>query len=165
MHKSTAFPNFSALLTTRPAAVAVINGSKAYPKIHGSVRFYQSKFGVLVAAEIGGLPSPSGACESPIFGFHLHAGTACAGNDNDPFADAQGHYNPQNCPHPQHAGDFPPLFSNHGMVFSAFLTDRFQLKDVLGKTVIIHSSPDDFTTQPSGNEGSKIACGVITDAR
>lgn len=42
-----------------------------------------------------------------------------------------------------------------------FLTDRFKVDDVIGRTVIIHDKPDDFTTQPSGNSGEKIACGII----
>jgi len=41
------------------------------------------------------------------------------------------------------------------------LSDRFCVKEIIGRTVIIHSSPDDFYTQPSGNAGTKIACGVI----
>ena len=40
-------------------------------------------------------------------------------------------------------------------------TDRFQPQDVVGRTVIIHDQPDDFTSQPSGNSGEKIACGEI----
>jgi Cu-Zn family superoxide dismutase len=40
-------------------------------------------------------------------------------------------------------------------------TNRFRVKDIIGRTVIIHNMPDDFTTQPSGNAGMKIACGVI----
>lgn len=43
----------------------------------------------------------------------------------------------------------------------SFLTNKFTLQDVIGKVVIIHSMPDDFTTQPSGNSGEKIACGKI----
>ncbi len=49
----------------------------------------------------------------------------------------------------------------HGYAFSIFLTDRFLLSEVLGKTVIIHGNSDDFTTQPSGKAGDKLACGVI----
>ena len=60
-----------------------------------------------------------------------------------------------------HAGDMPPLFGTDRFAFSAFLTDRFSAEEGIGKTVIIHDSPDDFTTQPSGNSGVKIACGVI----
>jgi Cu-Zn family superoxide dismutase len=79
----------------------------------------------------------------------------------DPFSEAMTHYNPNNCLHPFHAGDLPPLFGSRGYAFSVFLSDRFSLSDVLGKTVIIHGNPDDFTTQPSGNAGEKLACGVV----
>lgn len=41
------------------------------------------------------------------------------------------------------------------------LTDRFRVRDIIGRTVVIHSGPDDFHTQPAGNAGEKIACGVI----
>lgn len=55
----------------------------------------------------------------------------------------------------------PSLFENKGYAYMTFLTDRFKLKDVIGKAIIIHSMPDDFTSQPSGNSGEKIACGII----
>jgi Cu-Zn family superoxide dismutase len=55
----------------------------------------------------------------------------------------------------------PPLFGNQGYAFLMFLTDRFTAREIIGKTVIIHDKPDDFTTQPAGNSGNKIACGVI----
>ena len=71
------------------------------------------------------------------------------------------HYNPLGCPHPYHAGDMPPIFGAAGYAFSAFVTDRFTVRDVVGRSVILHGSPDDFTTQPSGNAGEKIACGEI----
>ena len=74
------------------------------------------------------------------------------------------HYNPHGCDHPYHAGDLPPLFETSGLALSAFLTDRFTVDEVIGRTVIIHDQPDDFTTQPSGNSGTKIACGVIRRA-
>ena len=63
--------------------------------------------------------------------------------------------------HPYHAGDMPPLFGEKGEAFSVFMTKRFRVDDIIGKTVIIHSMPDDFTTQPAGNSGEKIACGII----
>ena len=80
---------------------------------------------------------------------------------HDPFSATMAHYNPAKCNHPFHAGDLPPLFGNHGYAFSIFLINRFLLSEVLGKTVIIHGNPDDFTTQPSGNAGEKLACGGI----
>lgn len=147
----------------RPAnAVAFINGSSEFSQIKGRVLFYQLQNAVLVRAEITGLPKGDGECDNPIFAFHIHSGKECSGNETDPFANADGHYNPNECPHPYHAGDLPPLFSVNGKVFSAFLTDRFAVSEVLSRAIIIHSQPDDFTTQPSGNAGEKIACGIIT---
>ena len=157
--------NFLSFLKQRPPAFAEIRGSSSYPRISGNVYFYQTRAGVIVSAHIANLPSGSEQCSSPVFAFHIHSGGSCSGNDTDPFADAMTHYNPYNCPHPYHAGDLPPLFGNNGLAFSAFLTDRFAVKEIIGKTVIIHSSPDDFTTQPSGNSGMKIACGVIKALR
>ena len=55
----------------------------------------------------------------------------------------------------------PPLIANNGYAIQAFLTDRFTVREILGKTVIIHDSADDFTSQPAGNAGARIACGVI----
>lgn len=74
---------------------------------------------------------------------------------------AGGHFNPGGKPHPFHSGDMPPLFGCDGMAYSIFLTNRFTPDEIVGRTVIIHLNPDDFTTQPSGNSGEMIACGVI----
>lgn len=161
MQRNNRSVSLTSLLRTRPNAVAGIRGSEKYPSIYGTVRFYETGIGVIVIAELNGLPNPVGQCTSPIFGFHIHGGNACRGNADDPFADAGSHYNPHDCPHPYHAGDLPPLFGANGHALSVFLTDRFTVKEILGKTVIVHSRPDDFTTQPSGNSGEKMACGVI----
>lgn len=149
------------VLRGRPQALARIAGSKSYPDISGTVRFYQTGGGVMVRADVNGLPRSELPCRGQIFGFHIHQGTSCTGSMDDPFADAMSHYNPSGCEHPHHAGDLPPLFGNDGSAFSLFLTNRFSINEVIGKTVIIHDHPDDFTTQPSGNSGTKIACGVI----
>jgi Cu-Zn family superoxide dismutase len=155
------FPNFSGLLGRRPQAWATVWGSERYPDIRGEVRFYQTAFGVVVEARIMGLPTGDDVCESPIFGFHIHEGGLCTGNETDPFADAGTHYDPYGCPHPYHAGDLPPLFGAGGYAYAAFLTDRVTVEELMGRVVILHGSPDDFTTQPAGNAGEKIACGVI----
>ena len=160
---------FSSALNNRPHAVAIVTGSDEYASIRGRVSFYQTPYGVIVTAEVAGLPmetaasasEPTSCRQSPIFGFHIHEGTSCSGTLEDPYADAMTHFNPNDCPHPYHAGDLPPLFGCNGYAFSAVLTDRFAVKDIIGRTVIIHANPDDFTTQPSGNSGAKIACGVI----
>lgn len=153
--------NFFQILKGRPEASAQIRGSRDYPNIKGTVSFYKTGAGVLTEANIRGLPISSDKCKKPVFGFHIHEGGSCTGNENDPFADSDGHYNPGLCPHPYHAGDMPPLFGANGRAYLVFLTDRFNISEIIGKTVIIHLSPDDFTTQPSGNSMAKIACGVI----
>ena len=61
------------------------------------------------------------------------------------------HYNPGDCEHSYYAGDLPPLFGINDLGFSAFLTNHFTIEETIGKTIIIHSNPDGFTTQPSGN--------------
>ncbi len=152
---------FAQMLLKRPNAVAKLLGAPSYPSIKGTVSFYKAIRGILVVAEVYGLPQAAGKCSGQIFGFHIHEGTSCTGTAADPFADTKGHYNPNNCPHPYHAGDLPPLFGNSGYAWSTVLTDRFTLPDIMGRTVIIHRKPDDFTSQPSGNSGEKIACGVI----
>ena len=153
---------FTSVLRSRPQAVVFLRGSAEFPDISGIVRFYATEWGTLVAADVVGLPHKNGECEGRIFGFHIHAGESCTGNADDPFADALSHYDTNLCPHPYHAGDMPPLFGCRGRAFSVFLTDRVTVGELIGKTVIIHDSPDDFTTQPSGNAGTKIACGVIS---
>lgn len=154
--------NLTALLTQRPQAVAIIKGSDVYPQIRGTIRFYQTRCGVLVAAELCGLPASAQTCERAVFGFHIHSGNHCSGNGREVFSEAMAHYNPDTCPHPSHAGDLPPLFGNDGYAWSAFLTNRFSVKEIIGRSLIVHAQPDDFTTQPSGNAGEKIACGQIT---
>lgn len=153
------------MLQGLPHAAAAVNGSAEYSQIHGTVKFYQAGQGVLVVADILGLPAAKGVCGNRIFAFHIHSGGACTGDDNDPFADAGTHYNPHDCPHPDHAGDMPPLFGAGSRAFLAFFTNRFTVNEILGKTVIIHDGPDDFSTQPAGNAGNKIACGVISRVR
>ena len=144
-------------------AEAVVTGSKKYPDIRGRVTFHQIGKGVIVTANIHGLPRGE-KCKNGIFAFHIHEGTECSPTGNDSFSNTHGHYNPGGCPHPYHAGDLPPLFGNGGFAYMSVLTDRFTVSEIIGRTVIIHSRFDDFTTQPSGNAGEKIACGKIRTA-
>jgi len=152
-------------LRQKPDAAAEVYGGEQFPNIEGNVYFYETKNGVLVSASITGLPEKSGECEKDIFAFHIHWGSSCSGNESDPFANVLMHYNPENCLHPYHAGDMPPLFGNNGYAFQLFLTNRFSVSEIIGKTVVIHDSADDFTTQPAGMSGKKIACGEIKEYR
>lgn len=159
--KSFNFVEYIKILCRQPQAMADLMGNSAYPDIKGTVRFFESEKGTLVAVEVSGLPSPENVCEAQVLGFHIHSGVSCTGNEKDPFSNALTHYNPNNCEHPHHAGDMPPIFSNNGYAFMIFLTDRFKVDEVVGKTVVVHAMADDFKSQPSGDSGIKIACGVI----
>ncbi|MBQ8556719.1 MAG: superoxide dismutase family protein [Clostridia bacterium] len=141
--------------SSRPDAVAYVRGGTDAPNINGQVRFYQESGSVLVVADVAGLPQNS---ETGFFGFHIHEGNLCSGAG---FPQTGSHYNPADTGHPNHAGDLPPLMMQHGRAHLAVRTDRFRVQDILGRTVVIHSNPDDFHTQPAGNAGTKIACGVI----
>ena len=128
-------------------AKAHIKGGKKYPKIDGTVIFRETKNGVIVTAKINNLPQSKDKCKGRFFGFHIHEGTSCTGNLEDEFANAKSHLNPTNCPHPFHIGDLPPLIENNGFAYMSVLINKFKIKDILGKVIIIHDMPDDFTTR------------------
>ncbi len=138
-----------------PDARAQVRGGADAPRLSGTVSFYQKDNGVLVVAHVSGLPRDNAA---GFFALHIHEGADCGGTD---FADTGGHYDPVGAPHPNHAGDLPPLLSCGGEAYLAVLTDRFTVKEVIGRTVVIHAHPDDFHSQPAGHAGTKIACGMI----
>lgn len=141
-----------------PAAVARIQGGIEAPQLSGCVQFYQENGCVLIVAKISGLPES----ETGFFGFHIHQGENCSGTD---FSRTGNHYNPNGQAHPKHAGDLPPLLACHKNAYLSVKTDRFSVNEIIGRTVVIHSDPDDFHSQPAGNAGKKIACGVIHKGR
>lgn len=150
-------------LNGMPEAYAEIHGSEKYPEIHGRVYFFEVHGGTIVMAEIYGLPDMEKQDMGEFFAFHIHEGETCTGNAQDPFADAGMHFNPGHTEHPDHAGDLPPLLSTKGAAWSSVYTGRFYPEDIIGRTAVIHSHPDDFKTQPSGGSGEKIACGEIKE--
>lgn len=144
--------------SARPDAVACVSGGEEASCLAGEVRFYQECGSVLVVADVSGLPQRDG---SGFFAFHIHEGGSCCGAG---FPETGGHYNPTGVPHPEHAGDLPALLSCHGNAHLAVRTDRFCVRDILGRTVVIHSGSDDLHSQPAGNSGTKIGCGLIRRA-
>lgn len=132
-------------------AMAILKGKG---RLRGTVKFYSVPGGALVAAEVTGLPENG----SGFFAIHIHDGDNCAGEG---FSGSRSHYNPEGTAHPQHAGDLPPLLNMGGRAFLAVETDRFFVENVVGCTAVLHAETDDFHSQPSGNAGEKIACGVI----
>ena len=140
----------------RPEAVAVVRGGEDTPGLRAVAEFYPEDEGTWVAIRAWGLPRDG------FFALHIHEGVSCAGEG---FSGSKGHFNPANALHPNHAGDLPQLLSSGGQARMVVWTGRFRVKEILGRTVIIHAGTDDFHTQPSGNSGEKIGCGVIGPAR
>lgn len=148
------------------SAFAEIRGNSVTPELYGRVYFTKVPNGTEVYVEVNGLPDykPATDDEAPVgpHGFHIHEHGNCeVGNLDDPFQESGGHWNPDDEPHGNHAGDFPVLFSYDGYSRMFFFTNRFQPEDVVGRAIIIHENPDDFRSQPSGDSGKRIGCGVI----
>ncbi len=147
-------------------AVAYIKGGPLAPQITGQVLFMDVPGGTMVCVRVTGLPphQPARYGNNPVgpHGFHIHGFGSCEiGDPANPFQAAGEHWNPNGQPHGNHAGDFPVLFSNNGFAQMSFFTNRFKPVDVIGKSVIIHENPDDYRTQPAGNAGRRLACGII----
>ena len=102
-------------------------------------------------------------------GFHVHEKGDCSSGDG---MSAGGHFNPTAMPHgpqaaPHHAGDLPSIVADaSGVARFSVRTSGVVLgggaDDLAGKGLIVHANPDDYTTQPTGNSGGRIACGVIS---
>lgn len=149
----------------RRARATVLGGPLA-PQISGTVYFYDVPGGTWVHTRVSGLPEyqpalPGGDPVGP-HGYHIHVfGTCAVGSPGDPFQAAGPHWSPDNQPHGNHAGDFPVLFSNNGFAEMGFFTDRFKPWQIVNRAVLIHENPDDYRSQPAGDSGRRLACGVI----
>lgn len=150
---------FADLLRFRkPEAIAWVKGGTAYPRLSGLVKFYSTPYGgVLMEAELFNLPNHGITGSTNYYAMHIHEHGDCSGD----FSKVGGHYNPTATEHPYHRGDLLPLLGNEGYAWLSYYDKRFSIQEVTGRPVIIHLEPDDFTTQPSGNSGMMIGCGVI----
>ncbi len=130
------YPNFGVLLNRRPQAWARLRGGERYPQIRGNVRFYQTRWGVLVVAEVQNLPLGG----SSVFGF-------CFGDDGQGAAE-------------QTEGLFPPLLGANGYAYGAFLTDGFRLEEAVMRTVVLCEREQGTVHARYGRE-SVIAGGTV----
>jgi Cu-Zn family superoxide dismutase len=130
-------------------------------KVIGEVNFEQVGDKVRVVAQMIRLPA------NGEFGFHIHEVDDCSSGDG---MSAKGHFNPFGKPHGKgpgrHAGDMPNLKSDaNGKAKLTVELDIITLKsgpaNIIGRGVIVHAQPDDYTTQPTGNAGARLACGGI----
>lgn len=139
------------LVNLNPSAICLINGRDQFNNLRGFAEFFDFNDEVVLVCSVSNLPKTT----TNFFGFHIHEKGLC----DDDFTSVGGHLG--DGAHPNHKGDLPPLFSSNGNAFLVFATNRFSINEIIGKSMIIHENPDDFTTQPSGNSGARIACGII----
>lgn len=145
-------------------AVAILAPIGDYRAI-GVVTFTTTDSGVWVVADVNGLPEGK-------HGLHIHEFGVCHGPD---ALSAGGHFNPSNQPHggpdsdAHHAGDLGNLVADSfGHAHMERLDKDLALSgpdSIIGRSVVVHEKEDDFKTQPSGDSGARISCGVIEPGR
>ena len=152
--------------TNAPSAAAKATLKDAQGKTLGEATLRESPAGVLVRLELQGVPPGPHA-------FHIHAVGKCEGPD---FMTAGGHFNPSTMKHGllaaggPHAGDMPNLFVPADGRLSAEVLDANvsiaagpkSLFDGDGSALMLHATADDYTSDPAGNAGGRIACGVVS---
>ncbi|PPE70635.1 superoxide dismutase family protein [Caldimonas thermodepolymerans] len=148
---------------SKATAVAELQPTRGN-NVAGTVRFEQHGHHVMVYARVTGLKP------NQEHGFHVHEKGDCSSGDG---MSAGGHFNPLGKPHghysqgERHAGDMPNLKADaNGVAEARFHLDGVTVgsgpTDIVGRGLIVHANPDDYTSQPVGNAGGRLACAVIT---
>jgi len=154
--------------SAEPAAAAPAAAAQIAPTqgntVTGALALAPSAEGVHITGSIQGLKPDAE------FGFHVHVKGDCTAPD---ASSAGGHFNPTQAQHgnptgpTHHAGDMLNLKSDAQGVAQVDATavgtslNGDPGTDIMGKAIVVHESPDDYATQPSGNSGKRVACGVI----
>jgi len=154
--------------SAEPAAAAPAAAAQIAPTqgntVTGALALAPSAEGVHITGSIQGLKPDAE------FGFHVHEKGDCTAPD---ASSAGGHFNPTQAQHgnptgpTHHAGDMLNLKSDAQGVAQVDATavgtslNGDPGTDIMGKAIVVHESPDDYATQPSGNSGKRVACGVI----
>ena len=151
----------ASMMPAEPGARATL-AATAGNQASGTVGFVTRGDKVRVSAKVAGLPPGP-------HGFHIHEKGDCSAPD---AMSAGGHFNPTAKPHgdpgaaEHHGGDMPMLTADaSGNATLEATIDTVTIgggaADIIGRAVVIHKDPDDFKTQPAGNSGARLACGVI----
>jgi Cu-Zn family superoxide dismutase len=147
--------------TPKPMATAQLEG-RSGSSVSGTVSFFPAGEGTRIEADVRGLASGE-------HGFHVHEVGDCSAPD---ATSAKGHFNPSNKTHghyaqgEHHAGDMPNLVadSNGKAHYEVEVPNMYLATGpvgIIGRSVVIHADPDDYKSQPAGNSGKRVACGVI----
>lgn len=152
-------PARSATVNLAPASGSLVSGKLSAMPMGGGVHF---------TGEIGGLT------RNATHAIHVHEKGDCSAAD---ASSAGGHFNPRNAPHgrpdagPHHEGDMPNITADANGVARVNLHVQgltlggAAVSDIAGRAVVVHAQPDDYTSQPAGNAGARVACGVIVAHR
>jgi len=151
-----ALPWLTCAQATEPLRAQADMGPSSGSQASGSVKLVAAARGVHLEVEIHGL-SPG------VHGFHVHEVGDCSAPD---ASSAKGHFNPEKQPHGSHAGDLPDLEADasgaaHLVVDIPGLSLGDEAGGIAGRALVVHADPDDHHSQPAGNSGKRIACGVI----
>jgi Cu-Zn family superoxide dismutase len=129
--------------------------------VTGTVTFEQTEGGVKVVAQVEGLTPGK-------HGFHIHTYGDCSAPD---ATSAGGHFNPEDEPHgapsdmQRHVGDLGNIEANEeGIANMEMIDPKLTLSgknSIVGRAIIVHQGEDDLESQPTGNAGPRVACGVI----
>jgi len=131
----------------------------------GSKAFGEATFEDVGNGRVQLLVNAQGLKPNSEHGFHIHEAGDCSAPD---ATSAKGHFNPTGKPHgnpasgEHHAGDLPALKADKAgkAKLEAMLTG-LSVSSIVGRGIVVHADPDDFKTQPTGNSGARVACGVI----
>lgn len=158
-------PKAAAPVSSAPAKQAVANLTSASGSlVSGRLQLASTATGVRISGDIGGL-QPNAQ-----HGFHIHEKGDCSAVDGSA---AGGHFNPGQTPHgrvgasPHHAGDSDNIVTDAqgvahvDVVLSGISLSSGAANDVANRALIVHAVADDYTSQPAGNAGARVACGVI----
>jgi superoxide dismutase, Cu-Zn family len=157
-------PDQYALVKNVTAAIVELKPSSG-SNVNGFLTFDKTDTGIYIHGEIHGLTPGK-------HGFHIHENGDCSAPD---AMSAGDHFNPQDAPHgghdseKRHVGDLGNVEADELGVARVSINDRLMTfegeNNILGKSVIVHEKEDDLTSQPSGDAGGRIACGVIIPAK
>ncbi len=154
----------SSLKVADAKKVKITMESKSGSAVKGEAQFVEQNGAVTLVAKLTGL-------KPGVHAIHIHEKADCSAAD---ASSAGGHWNPTFKKHGKwgetecHKGDIGNFTANvNGEATVLFKTDEWCIgcgdatKDILGKGLIVHDKPDDFTTQPTGNAGARVACSAI----
>lgn len=147
-------------------ATATLQGAPEDADFSGTITVTPEGNGVRVVADVRGVDRDGR------HGFHVHETGECShGEGSGHFTSAGGHFNPNNAEHTcpptasRHAGDLGNIEITNGTGRADVTTDLLTLSgpnSVVGKAIILHANEDDCQTQPTGNAGDRLACGVVS---